>query len=638
MKHQLTLGVIGHVDHGKTALIKALTGVDTDRLAEEKRRGLSIVLGFSYLETANGIIDLIDAPGHEDFVRAMISGATGIDGALLVVAANEGIMPQTREHFDIARLLDLDRGIVVVTKADLAPRAELDALREALRAFVAGSFLKAAPVVETSSANGAGIAELKATLETLAERTIERPAGGDFYLPLDRVFTMRGFGLVATGTLRGGYLRLGDPVEIQPGGRVARLRAMQCHGQSVEFARPGQRVAVNLRGVKRDELKRGDTLAAPGLLTPSRRVDAELQLLDSHDRGLKNGAALRLLLGTTEAVARIRLLDRQILAPGETAFAQLRLDRDIVSRRGEHVLIRSYSPMRTIGGGRVVDPNAARHKRFDDAVGKRLATAAAGDVAAIVEQSLAGADVDGIDLTSIADNLGIPAEQARGRLNDAAAVGIGGDRFVGQAAVDDLSRGIIEALERFHAEQPKLGGLGASKLRKSLPATPAQDVFDHALQALAARGELSNKAGLISLAGFDPLGGLDQRERALVGELEKSYRDCGLETPQGDELLKGLKAPRQLQQLLIDGGRLIKLRTYDRKTIKFVHADTLHEARERIEGRYPHPQQFAVSDIRDLLGSTRKHVVPLMEHFDATGFTARVGDKRYVQPQSTGGE
>lgn len=638
MSAQLTLGVIGHVDHGKTALVRALTGVDTDRLREEKARGLSIVLGFAYIETARGIIDLIDAPGHEDFIRAMISGATGIDGVILVIAANEGIMPQTREHFDIARLLGVDLGVVVITKTDLVSDDVVDAAERDVRDWVAGSFLEPAPVLRTSAETGAGIDVLDAWLERALSDAPPRPPGHDFYLPLDRVFTIRGFGAVGTGTLRGGGIRAGDRVEILPSRSIATVRALQRHNRSIDEAHAGERVAVNLRGVKRDEIRRGDTLAAPGLLTPSRRIDAEISLLDVPELSLKNAAWVRVLVGTTEAVARLRLLDRPVLAAGETAFVQLRCDRDVVCRRAEHLLIRSYSPMRTIGGGLVVDPNAERHRRFDDAVDQRLKAAAAGDAPAMLAEALAEHGLEGADVSELRERLGVPSQRFDALVSAAGAVRTGSDRLVAGALFDALCDDLCAALASWHAEQPSRPGIGPGKLKKRLAGKPAQDVFDHALKLLGASGRLRSRAGLVSSADFDPFAGLDDRERRQTERLEQTYRDAGLEAPPADAVLSELKAARRLQQLLIDSGRLVALRTYDRKGGKLVHADTLDDVRKQIRAAFPYPAKFTVAEIRDLLGSTRKHVVPLMEHFDATGFTARVGDERFVQDSPHGGE
>ena len=630
MTAQLTLGVIGHVDHGKTALVRALTGIETDRLREEQERGLSIVLGFSWLETSRGIIDLIDVPGHEDFVRAMISGATGVDGIVLLVAANEGVMPQTREHFDIARLLGVDRGIVVISKADLVSAQELEATIERIRAFVRGTQLESATVVVTSANSGLGLDELRAELEAL-EMRVERPDGRDFYLPLDRVFTMRGFGLVATGTLRGGSLRSNARVEIMPRGVPATVRALQIHNSGTAAARPGQRVAVNLRNVKREDLRRGDTLASPGLLTPTRRINAELDLLENYEEPLRNSATVRLLIGTTEAMARIRLLDKRELEPGGTALVQLRCDRDIATHAGERFLIRSYSPMRTIGGGRILEVNARRHRRFDESVTSRLRATAGGDPVAILRGLLAEAGTQGVDIDEISERLGLTDDALDPVVRELDPVRVNDDTFVERPAFDSLSARLVVALEAFHEANPRQRGLTAGSLRSALDDAPAEDIFRQALAGLTTAGTVESDRGMLRVAGFDPLAGLSEHERSLSDRLERTFLDSGIQPPPPAGVIGNDRTKRKLFQLLLDSGQLVRLRTYDRGSNIVVHAAVLRDVEAEIKAQYPYPEQFALSQVRDLLDSTRKYVVPVMEHLDAAGVTVRLGKLRRLR-------
>jgi len=631
MSEQLTLGVIGHVDHGKTALVRALTGIETDRLREERERGLSIVLGFSYLQTGDAVIDLIDAPGHEDFIRAMISGAMGMDGVVLIIAANEGVMPQTREHFDIARLLGVDRGLIVITKIDQVSSDELDDVTAEIRDFVKGTFLEHARIAPTSAVTHEGIDALKKQLDELAQDPVERPRGRDFYLPLDRVFTMRGFGLVGTGTLRGGSLRSNDRVQIMPGGQAATVRALQNHSEIVAEVLPGQRVAVNLRHIKRDEVRRGDTLASPGFLVPTRRIDAELDLLDDNSDALKNGASVRLLIGTTEAIAKLRLLDQKQLEPGGTALVQLRCDRDIATHRSERFLIRSYSPMRTIGGGRVLDAKPTRHRRFDASVTDRLKTTAAGDPIAILKGKLAAAGVLGIDVDALREELGLAEEALTTIVAAATPVYIDSNIIVSAAVYDSLKEQILAELQSYHAANPHQQGLSTGSLRSQMDSRPAEKVFRHAIDDLAEHGELHSDKGTVRLTGFDPLAGLTDHERKLVKEITESFLKYGLAPPPLNSVVGSDNRKRKLYQLLIDNGELVRLRTYDRKANMVLHAETLENVKQRLQDRYPHPDKFALSDVRDLLGSTRKYVVPLMEHLDATGVTIRLGDMRHLR-------
>ena len=630
MSGQLTLGVIGHVDHGKTALVRALTGIETDRLREEQERGLSIVLGFSWLETKHGIVDLIDVPGHEDFVRAMISGATGVDGVILLVAANEGVMPQTREHFDIARLLGVDRGIVVVSKADLVDEEELAATIARIAAFVRGTQLESAPVVVTSANTGLGLGEIRAALEALA-MPVERPDGRDFYLPLDRVFTMRGFGLVATGTLRGGRLRSNARVEIMPGGLPATVRALQIHNAGTGEALPGQRVAVNLRNVKREDVRRGNTLASPGFLTPTRRINAELDLLENHDEPLRNSATVRLLIGTTEAMARIRLLDHRTLEPGGTALVQLRCDREIATHAGERFLIRSYSPMRTIGGGRILEVNARRHRRFDESVTSRLRATAGGDPVAILAKLLSEAGTQGVAIDEIGERLGLTEDGLKPVVRALDPVGVDDDRLVERAAFDALTERLVAELEAFHRANPRKRGLTSGSLRSALEDAPAEEVFRQAVAGLTAAGTIESDRGVLRIAGFDPLAGLSDRERRLSGEIERTFLDTGIQPPPPMSVIGGDRGKRKLFQLLLDSGQLVRLRTYERGSNIVLHAAVLQDVERQLRAQYPYPEKFALSEVRDLLDSTRKYVVPVMEHLDAAGVTVRLGNLRRLR-------
>lgn len=633
MTHTLTLGLIGHVDHGKSALVSALTGIETDRLKEERERGMSIVLGFAYLETPHGVIDLIDVPGHEDFIRAMIAGSTGLDGAVLVVAANEGVMPQTREHFDIARLLELDRGIVVVNKADLVSEQELEVMTGEIRAFVRGSFLEGAPIIATSAIGGQGIDALRQVLAELAVSPVERPEGRGFYLPLDRVFTLRGFGVVGTGTLRGGRLRVNDRVQIMPGDRTATIRALQSRNRPIQEALPGQRVAVNLRNVGREELARGSTIATPGLLTLTRQVDAELRLLDSvtvAQEGLRNGASVRLLIGTTEAMARIRLLDRDSLPPGETGLAQLRCDRDLATREGERFVVRSYSPMMTIGGGRILDASPGRHRRFDAAVTCRLETVAAGDATAMLRQLVAESGPAGIDASSAAERLGVALEALRTAAGEVDVLTIG-DRLVTQASFAQLLEDIAAAVNRHHRDYPRERGVAAGRVRSALSPEPHESVFRRALADLVASGRIRNDSEALSLPDFDILAGLSESERAAAAELERTFLEFGVSPPPPLEVVGREKQKGVAYRLLLERGLLVRLRTYDRGMALVLHASTLEDVKRRLRQQYPHPATFALKDVRDLLETTRRFALPILEHFDATGVTIKLGDVRRLR-------
>ncbi len=631
MKPQLTLGVIGHVDHGKTALVRALTGIETDRLREERERGLSIVLGFAHLELEECVVDFIDVPGHEDFIRTMISGATGIDGVILVVAANESVMPQTREHFEIARLLGIDRGLIVLTKADLASDEILAAAEKAARDLVAGSFLEGAPSMRVSTVTGDGVESLKTELPKLLVPRAEDHIGDACFLPIDRVFAMQGFGIVATGTLRHGCLKEKQAVEILPGGGTATVRALQNHSQSVEIAYPGQRVAVNLRGVERDELHRGDVLASLGLLTPTRRLDVRIELLADDGIELKNGATVRLLVGTSAVVVRLRILGQSALRAGETGYAQLRCQSDVVTHRDERFILRSLSPARTLGGGRVLIVNAERHRRFDAATLERLERTTATDPHAVFEARLADAGVAGLDIDAMQRELSLSADALADAVDRVGAVRIDESRVLDGKNYSTLLTSIVEAVDGFHTAHPKQRGLAAAAVSRELEVEPGPKVLQHALAELVSSGKLVMEDGVLRRPGFDPLAGLPADERAMAEKLERRFLADGLNPPDVSAMNKQAPAVQQIFRLLLDTGTLVRLKTYDRKSVMVLHRKVLAAVEQQLERQFPYPQTFTVADVRDLLGATRKSVVPLMEHFDSIGTTVRDGNDRHLR-------
>ena len=628
--NQVTLGVIGHVDHGKTALVRALTGIETDRLREEQERGLSIVLGFSYLESSRGMIDLIDVPGHEDFVRTMISGATGIDGVVLVVAANEGVMPQTREHFDIAELLGVEHGIIVLTKTDLVSGEELELAEEDVRDYLTGSFLEGAPLVRTSALRGEGMEALREALADIPVR-VESVAEEGFCLPVDRVFGMRGFGVVVTGTLRAGVLRSDQAVEILPGGESATIRGLQVHNQPVEAACPGQRVAVNLRHRKRAGLSRGDVLATPGYLQPARRIDVELNLLEHTEKPLKNGAAVRVLFGTSEEIAKVRLLDTDAMAPGAEGLVQLRFRREVVAQQGERFILRGLTPVVTIGGGSMLEIGVSRHRRFDPAVVARLRSALAGDTAALLRASLGEAGFGGVEREALRQRLGLGKAEMDAAIRSAGAIDVGEGRLMDASAHAGLLDSIKSAVAKFHRISPRRQGLAMASIPTLLKAKIDEAALHHAVDELQARGELRSEASILSQVGFDPLASLSADERREAADIEEVFRACGMTPPPVESVLRGDRMRAGVLRLLTDTGALVRLKTYDRNRHLVMHRDVLSDIRRKLRDRFPYPCEFTVADVRDLLGTTRKYIVPLMEHLDASGVTIRTGNIRRLR-------
>lgn len=631
MTAQLTLGVIGHVDHGKTALVRALTGIDTDRLKEEKERGLSIVLGFSHLQGARGTIDLIDVPGHENFVRTMISGATGIDGALLVVAADDAIMPQTREHVEIAQLLGVDRGIIVITKRDLVSAAELELAIEEVRSFVADTFLEDADLVCASVITNQGMHELRLALDRLEPVEVRDAGIAHPYLPIDRAFVMRGFGPVVTGTLRGAELTADAKVELLPKKLAVTIRGMQVHNLAVDRASAGQRVAVNLRHLKREDINRGDVLTLRGRVEETRRIDVELWLLDSHKDFLSDSATVRFLAGTSEVMAKVRLLDRDQLEPGASTFAQLYLQRDVTTYPTERFITRSYSPMRTIGGGTVLDAHPDRHRRFDAAVMDHIMTTARGGPAEKARMLVADAGLAGTTLDTLSDLLAIDVDEVEEALAADRPVTTDAGKLIDRSAYSGLTQAILVETGRYHEAHPNHHGIAAAKLRSNLAIEPAEDVFQHAINQLASDARIENHGGILRLAGFDPLAGLTQKELRLAAEMEEAFRVRRLAPTYLDQVVGRDKARRDLFNLLCETDRLVRLRSHDRKASFVVHADIFDNAVAEIETHFAYPQKFTVSEVRELLGANRKFTVPFMEHLDATGVTIRMGDLRQLR-------
>jgi selenocysteine-specific elongation factor len=617
-----TVGVIGHVDHGKTALVRALTGIDTDRLAEEKRRGISIVLGFSHLAVAGGEIDLIDMPGHERFVRTMISGATGIDAVLLVVDAGEGIQPQTVEHAGIAGLIGVRRGIVAVTKCDLVPAKDAVASGETAIKLARAAGIGEVTAVRTSAITGEGLDELRLRLGSLLDSGDGREDAAVFWLPTDRVFAVPGFGTVVTGTLRRGALSVGDEVELTPGGRKARVRSLQIHGRPVETATPGRRVAVNLRSVEQSDVPRGTALASPGLLTGSRWLDIGLTLLTSAPEEIRSGTVVRLLAGTVETSARLRLLDRDRLEPGESAMAQLFTEVSVSMPAGEPFIIRTLSPLATIGGGRILDPASRRRRRHDQGILAGLQVLAEAAPAEILAERLRGAGADGCGMPELARLLVVSPERLRACLKDAGATVLPDGTVLDGTAVLELECEVLALVEKHHRDHPTEPGLPRDRLGKSAAAIAA---------ALITRGELRNEQGRLRHRDFDPAALLPERDRRLIAAVEREFLSGGLMPPDASAVVGNDRERFQAIRYLTRTGVLVRAADRVQKREILFHRDALAKA-QRIMTIHLADRSggFLVGDLGKLLGISRKFSIPLLEHLDAIRFTRRLDDRRVI--------
>ena len=630
---QITVGVLGHVDHGKTSLVRALTGMETDRLKEEKERGLSIVPGYAFLESEAGVIDFIDVPGHEDFIRMMVSAATGIDYLLLTVAANEGIKPQTEEHFNIAGFLDLDQGLVAITKADLVTAADCGRVRDEIRRFTTGTFMEDAPIIVTSTSDWHSINNLRLRLEQQLHNPTERKAGGQCYLPLDRVFTMSGFGTVATGTLRYGTLINGQQVEIMPRRERARIRQIQVHNKVEEVAYPGQRVAVNLRNVDRNRLARGDVLASPGYLRPTRLLDVELRLLKRTNPPPRYGETIRVLFGTCEIAAQLRILGGRRAAHGAAFLAQLVCRSDAAVPVGERLIIRSRSPVTTLGGGRILDNYPPRHRRADQRAFSRLSGLARGSTADVVYELIQASGNRGLDIAELASSVNLATDELMQLLDKTKVVFIGTKRLLSKARFNALCAQALAAIEQFHEANPKRKGQSLTALRAGLVDTDVDDMlFKLLVGQLSDQGLVQTDKTIIHLRGFDPLGNLDAEEKKIAEEISRSFAAGGLKPPALEAVLQDKPQRKRLYQLLTDSGELVPVHNRDLNRLLVFHRSSINEMLRKLEHSYPASAAFTVADIRKLVDTSRKFAIPLLEYLDSLRVTIRIGAKRKLNP------
>jgi selenocysteine-specific elongation factor len=622
------VGTAGHIDHGKTALVKALTGIDADRLAEEKRRGITIDLGFAHLELEDAgeklRLGFVDVPGHERFVRNMLAGVGGIDLVLLVVAADESIKPQTREHFEICRLLNIPRGLAVLTKSDLVDGETLDVVRLELDEFVRGSFLEGAPIVAVSAKTGAGIEELKRELARMAVEVRARDASALFRLPIDRVFSMKGFGTVVTGTLISGSVKKEDEVELFPAGKRVRVRGVQVHGAAAERAVAGERTALNLTGIEKDELARGMTLAPPGMLRATNRIDVSLTLLASA-RPLKDRARVHFHAYTAETVAEVVLLEAKQVAPGATAFAQLRLQDPTLVLPGDRFILRQFSPVVTIGGGVALD--AAPLKKQENRA-EFLATLAAGDPDDIAVARLTRRGLQGLALRDLAAETGWAPERVAevvASLNAIHRIVRHGDHLTDVPAYAAARKMVQTAIADFHAKNPLVAGMNKEDLRSRLD-LPAE-VFEGVLSALVRQQDIEISGEQIRAAGRAIV--LKDDEAESKQAIEQAFAAAGLKVPALKEVLAGLKLDRARAQ------KLVTLLLREKILVKLsddlvFHRDALAELRRRVAEHKQRAPKMDVAAFKELTGVSRKYAIPLLEWLDRERVTRRVGDEREI--------
>jgi len=634
MKH-IVLGTAGHVDHGKTALIKAITGIDTDRLKEEKERGITIELGFAPLVLPGGLkLGVVDVPGHERFVKNMVAGAGGIDMVLLVIAADEGIMPQTREHLDICTLLGVKKGLIALTKIDLVDGDWLSLVQEDIREFLKGTFLEGSPMIPLSVVTNTGLRELVAAIEEVSSAIEESPDSGIFRLPIDRVFTMKGFGTVVTGTMMSGMIRTGDAVEVCPGRMKAKVRGIQIHNEAVEAAVSGQRAAVNLQGVEKETIKRGHVLSRPDTLEPATRFDARLTYLPSAARKLKNRTLVRFHTGTNEAIARIILLDRDEIGPGEESFAQILLESPGVAVAKDRFVVRSYSPVRTIGGGEILDPLPRKLKRHNRAAIEEMRSLQEGSDPDRVALIIRRAGLAGIAAPMISVRTGLNPHQVAGILQEmysgkeALLWDREAQRVVSFPVYRDLQEKVLGAIKVYHEKFPLKAGMSKEELRMTLGDFIDTKLFNASIRDLEKAGTISVNKENIQIP--------DHRVH-LKGDLEelresirRIYLEAGLAPPTVKELWE------KLAEKARDAGNVLNVMVGEGILVKvdedlYYHRDNLRKLRDDYRNLLIRDGKSTPATFKDMTGLSRKFIISLMEYFDASKLTIRVGDHRVLR-------
>jgi selenocysteine-specific elongation factor len=631
---QVVMGTAGHIDHGKTQLIKTLTGVDTDRLKEEKERGITIDLGFAHLTCEDGTeVGVIDVPGHERFVRNMLAGVGGIDLVMLVIAADEGVMPQTREHLAICQLLCIKDGLVALTKADLVDEDWMELVTEDTREFLKGTFLEGKPIVPVSAKTGQGIDELRRVLATLVARVPPKQLEGKFRLPIDRVFTIRGFGTVVTGTLFSGSIRVEERVEIYSKGIEVKVRGLQVHNESVPEAVAGQRTAINLQGIEKVELERGDVLGRPGEFAPTFMLDAVLQHLPDAPRPLRHRARLRLHLGTSELMGRVILLDRDELAPGEEAYVQFRLEKPAIALPRDRFVIRSYSPVQTIGGGMLLDVQQVKHRRGEAGLASHFQLLAQSDPEEIFAHHLKQAAHQGLRLSEFLPRTELSESRLRqiaemlqraGRIR---AVNTEMGWYLHVDVFDALMRELRSDLEAFHRQNPLKPNLSIEELRAKVRGL-GERVCLLALEQLRQQGEVVIERDRVRLATHQVE--LDDTRERLLNELEAEFLAAGYQPPRAEEVFAKLKVgkshDKELLQVLLDQGRAVRL-----KDNVVFHRTNLEKAESLLVQFLREHRDITPIEFKDLLGVSRKYAIPLLEYFDSQKITIRIGDKRVLR-------
>lgn len=633
--HNVIVGTAGHVDHGKTCLIQALTGINTDRLKEEKKRGITIELGFADMPNDRNLnIGVIDVPGHEKFIKNMLAGIGGIDMVLLVIAADEGIMPQTKEHLEIIKMLQINQGIIVLTKVDLADEEWLEIVKEDIEEYVAGTFLEHAPIMEVSAYTGQNISQLKELICNMAEKSGNRREEPELLrIPVDRVFTIGGFGTVITGTLIEGTITVGDEVEIYPKKKIAKVRNLQVHGNMTEKAFAGQRTAVNLTNIKKEELERGDVIAAKGSLTPTMMLDVRIDMFKDSPRTLVNGSRLHLYYGSAEVLCKVVLLDADVLESGQSGYAQLRLEEEIALKKDDRFILRFYSPLESIGGGIILDSNPPRRKRFHPGTLEALSVKARGNSEMLLEQCLLEESKKMKSLSDIGKQIGFTKEELHHMviplLQKGKVIELSKNLVIHKDYFNTVEGKATELLEAYHFNYPITQGIMKEEFRKRLGEKlylKEGKQIEALVNKLLEEKIVTENKNSIALPHFSVT--FTPLQQEMKDRMEREYKSRGYEMPETEEFLakeKDKVFAKQILEALRLEGKLERL-TYN----YYIHSDSLDKAIKILRDCINETGSITLSQYRDLLGTSRKYAILILEYLDQQKITKLIDDARVL--------
>jgi selenocysteine-specific elongation factor len=632
---QIILGTAGHIDHGKTSLIKAMTGTDTDRLKEEKERGITIELGFASLDLPRGEhLGIVDVPGHEKFVKNMVAGATGIDIVVMVIAADEGVMPQTREHMEICTLLGIRHGLIAMTKTDMVDEEWMELALEDIREFSHGTFLEDSPILPVSSVSGQGIPELVKTLDEIAGRLPPKRPSNLFRLPIDRVFTMKGFGTVITGSLVSGKISVGDTIMIYPSGITSKVRGIQVHNQSSESAESGMRTAINFQGLEKAAVNRGEVLSTPGSLVTSYMVDVSFHYLASNQKPLKNRTLVRFHTGTSEVMGYLMLLEQDELSPGQTAIAQLRLDAPVAIVKADRFVVRSYSPVRTIGGGHVLNPAPQKHKRLKPEVITKLRDLTSDDPDVIISYHIEQSGYSGVSFSHLKIMTNLPDKQLETQLQHLLSqkkiLQTNKDNriFIHQTTFDTLKGKFTEHVGHYHKANPLKAGMPKEELKSKFPLLTDAKLFNQVINQMIKSKQIIQEENTVRLESHRISLGQDQAD--VRKKITQTYQGGGLQPPYFRDVIKGLDADpkhvRDVMMLLVEEGQIVKT-----KDDLYFDARAVDDLKTRLVEFLKSNGEITTPQFKEMTGVSRKYVIPLIEYFDAKNVTLRVGDSRKLR-------